>query len=90
MCLGGLFLGYGIANMQLYRFAAVELAPGHYRAQAISYVTAGGVLAGIVGPALARFTPDLWLPLFQASFVRRHRHPHPSSSSCWASSSSRR
>lgn len=69
MCVGGLFLGYGIANMQLYRFAAVELAPGHYRAQAISYVTAGGVLAGIIGPSLARFTPDLWQPLFQASFV---------------------
>jgi predicted MFS family arabinose efflux permease len=68
MCLGGLFLGYGIANMQLYRFAAVELAPGHFRAQAISYVTAGGVLAGIIGPGLARFTPDLWLPTFQASF----------------------
>jgi len=69
MCMGGLFLGYGIANMQLYRFAAVELAPGHYRAQAISYVTAGGVLAGIIGPSLARFTPDLWQPLFQASFA---------------------
>jgi MFS family permease len=69
MCLGGLFLGYAIANMQLYRFAAVELAPGAFRAQAISYVTAGGVLAGVVGPALARFTPDLWLPIFQASFV---------------------
>jgi MFS family permease len=69
MCIGGLFLGYGIASMQLDRFAAVELAPSHLRAQAISYVTAGGVLAGIVGPGLARFTPDLWLPTFQASFV---------------------
>jgi MFS family permease len=68
MCLGGLCLGYAVANMQLYRFAAVELAPGHFRAQAISYVTAGGVIAGILGPALARFTPELWLPLFQASF----------------------
>jgi MFS family permease len=68
MCLGGLFLGYGVASMQLYRFAAVELAPGHFRAQAISYVAAGGVLAGIVGPGLARLTPDLWLPTFQASF----------------------
>jgi MFS family permease len=32
-------------------------------------VTAGGVIAGIIGPALARYTPDLWLPTFQASFV---------------------
>ena len=69
MCLGGLCLGNAIANMQLYRFAAVELAPPVFRAQAISYVTAGGVLAGVIGPALARFTPDLWLPTFQASFV---------------------
>lgn len=69
MCCGGLILGFAIANMQLYRFAAVELAPPHYRAQAISYVTAGGVFAGILGPTLARWTPDLWLPIFQASFV---------------------
>jgi MFS family permease len=69
MCLGGLLLGFAIANMQLYRFAAVELAPLHFRAQAISYVTAGGVVAGIIGPTLARWTPDLWLPTFQASFV---------------------
>lgn len=69
MCCGGLILGYAVANMQLYRFAAVELAPPKFRAQAISYVTAGGVFAGILGPTLARWTPDLWLPMFQASFV---------------------
>src|SRR6478752_5021982 len=69
MCLGGLLLGYAVANMQLYRFAAVELAPMSFRAKAISYVTAGGVIAGVVGPTLARWTPDLWQPLFQASFV---------------------
>lgn len=69
MCMGGILLGYAVANMQLYRFAAVELAPAPYRAKAISYVTAGGVIAGIVGPSLARLTPDLWQPLFQASFV---------------------
>jgi MFS family permease len=68
MCLGGLILGFAIANMQLYRFAAVELAPGAFRAQAISYVTAGGILAGFLGPMLARLTPELWMPTFQASF----------------------
>ena len=69
MCLGGILLGFAVANMQLYRFAAVELAPGPFRAKAISYVTAGGILAGFIGPSLARFTPDLWLPTFQASFI---------------------
>ncbi|SJZ52402.1 Predicted arabinose efflux permease, MFS family [Enhydrobacter aerosaccus] len=69
MCLGGLLLGFAIANMQLYRFAAVELAPPHFRAQAISYVTAGGIVAGFIGPTLARWTPELWMPTFQASFV---------------------
>src|SRR3569833_339072 len=69
MCLGGLLLGNAVANMQLYRFAAVELAPPAFRAKAISYVTSGGVIAGIIGPTLARWTPDLWQPLFQASFV---------------------
>jgi len=69
MCLGGLLLGNAVANMQLYRFAAVELAPPSFRAQSISYVTSGGVIAGIIGPTLARWTPDLWVPVFQASFV---------------------
>ncbi|HTR86815.1 MAG TPA: MFS transporter [Reyranella sp.] len=69
MCLGGLLLGYAVANMQLYRFAAVELAPPAFRARAISYVTSGGVIAGILGPTLARVTPSLWVPTFQASFV---------------------
>jgi MFS family permease len=69
MCCGGLILGFAIANMQLYRFAAVELAPPAFRAQAISYVTAGGVFAGILGPTLARWTPSLWMPMFQASFA---------------------
>jgi MFS family permease len=69
MCLGGLLLGTAVANMQLYRFAAVELAPPSFRARAISYVTSGGVIAGVIGPTLARWTPDLWQPLFQASFV---------------------
>jgi len=68
ICLGGLLLGFAVANMQLYRFAAVELAPPSHRAQAISYVTAGGVIAAIIGPTLARWTPYIWLPTYQASF----------------------
>jgi MFS family permease len=69
MCCAGLVLGFAVANMQLYRFAAVELAPPVHRAKAISYVTSGGVFAAMLGPTLARWTPDLWVPIFQASFV---------------------
>jgi hypothetical protein len=40
-----LILGYAVACLQMYRFAAAELVPIHYRAKAISWVTAGGVAA---------------------------------------------
>ncbi len=36
---------------------AIALAPPSFRAKAISYVTSGGVIAGVVGPTLARWTP---------------------------------
>ena len=69
MCLGGLILGYAVASLQMYRFAAVELAPPSYRAKAISWVTAGGVVAGILGPSLVRWTHDLWMPLYLATYA---------------------
>lgn len=69
MCLGGLILGYAVASLQMYRFAAVELAPPAYRAKAISWVTAGGVVAGILGPSLVRWTHDQWVPLYLATYA---------------------
>lgn len=69
MCAGGLILGYAAANLQMYRFAAVELAPPSYRAKAISWVTAGGVVAGIIGPTLARWTHDQVMPLYLATYA---------------------
>jgi len=69
MCLAGFVLGYAVASLQMYRFAAVELVPGSYRARAISWVTAGGVVAGIIGPSLARWTHDKWMPLYLATYA---------------------
>ncbi|MCB4823328.1 MFS transporter [Roseicella aerolata] len=69
MCLGGLILGYAVASLQMYRFAAVELAPPAYRAKAISWVTAGGVVAGILGPSLVRLTHDQVVPLYLATYA---------------------
>nr|WP_314073194.1 MFS transporter [uncultured Roseococcus sp.] len=69
MCVGGALLGYAVASLQMYRFAAVELVPSGYRAKAISWVTAGGVVAAIVGPGIARLTYDMWMPLYLATFA---------------------
>jgi MFS family permease len=69
MCMGGLVLGYATANLQMYRFAAVELAPPEMRAKAISWVTSGGVVAGVLGPSLARWTHDQWVPLYIGTYA---------------------
>ena len=69
MCVGGLILGYAVACLQMYRFAAAELVPIHYRAKAISWVTAGGVAAAVIGPSLVRVTHDLTMPLYLATYA---------------------
>jgi predicted MFS family arabinose efflux permease len=69
MCGGGLILGYAVACLQMYRFAAAELVPIHYRAKAISWVTAGGVAAAVIGPSLVRATHDLTMPLYLATYA---------------------
>jgi predicted MFS family arabinose efflux permease len=69
MCLGGVVLGYAVASLHMYRFAAVELVPSSYRARAISWVTAGGVVAGLIGPPLVRITHDQWMPIYLATYA---------------------
>src|SRR5690348_11170226 len=64
--LGGL---YG-SVAQSYRFAAADGASAAYRPKAVSWVMAGGVFAGVLGPQLVQWTMDVWLPyLFAFSFV---------------------
>jgi len=64
--LGGL---YGAVS-QSYRFAAADGASAAYRPKAVSWVMAGGVFAGVLGPQLVQWTMDIWPPyLFAASFV---------------------
>ena len=65
------FLGgvYGAVS-QSYRFAATDSASVAYRPKAISWVMAGGVFAGVLGPQLVQWTMDLWPPyLFAVSFL---------------------
>src|ERR1700759_2210156 len=64
--LGGL---YGAVS-QSYRFAAADGASDAYRPKAVSWVMAGGVFAGVLGPQLVQWTMDIWPPyLFAFSFV---------------------
>jgi MFS family permease len=64
--LGGL---YG-AVAQSYRFAAADGARAAFRPKAVSWVMAGGVFAGVLGPQLVQWTMDVWPPyLFAFSFV---------------------
>ncbi|MCP9628172.1 MFS transporter [Rhodopseudomonas palustris] len=64
--LGGL---YG-AVAQSYRFAAADGASAAYRPKAVSWVMAGGVFAGVLGPQLVQWTMDIWQPyLFAFSYV---------------------
>ncbi len=64
--LGGL---YGAVS-QSYRFAAADGASAQFRPKAVSWVMAGGVFAGVLGPQLVQWTMDIWPPyLFAFSFV---------------------
>jgi MFS family permease len=63
--LGGL---YGAVS-QSYRFAAADGASAAFRPKAVSWVMAGGVFAGVLGPQLVQWTMDVWSPyLFAFSF----------------------
>ncbi|HET6521013.1 MAG TPA: MFS transporter, partial [Geminicoccaceae bacterium] len=58
--------GFGL----FYRFAAADAADEAFRGRAISYVLAGGVLAAVLGPELAKATRELLAPiLFAGCFL---------------------
>lgn len=66
----GLMIGVHNAFWQYYRFAASETASEAFRPHAISLVMAGGVVAAVVGPTLARESQDLLAPvMFAGSYA---------------------
>jgi MFS family permease len=69
LSLGTFLVGTYQSFAQFYRFAAAEVADDAFRPRAISLVLAGGVVAAIAGPALARLGGDLMVPTYTASFV---------------------
>jgi len=61
--------GYYNANAQLYRFAATEVAAPADKERAISWVLAGGILGGVIGPNLANATRDALAQPFAGAYV---------------------
>jgi predicted MFS family arabinose efflux permease len=57
-CIGLLFGGASAAFGQQYRFAAADSVPNEKKGSAISWVMAGGVIAGFVGPFMSRTGRD--------------------------------
>ncbi|MBC7583429.1 MAG: MFS transporter [Tardiphaga sp.] len=68
-CIANLFGGFYGAAAHAYPFAAADGASASYRPKALSWVLAGGVFAGVLGPQLLQWTMDVWQPyLFAFSF----------------------
>jgi MFS family permease len=54
---------------QQYRFAAADSAPPERRPQVISYVLAGGLVGGLVGPQLSTVTIDLFATQYLGAYL---------------------
>lgn len=69
-CLAALLIGSNGAFIQQYRFAAVESVPAARSGQAVSFVLLGGMVAGYLGPEIARRSQD-WLSgsAFRGGFI---------------------
>jgi MFS family permease len=69
-CVATLCGGLYAAVVLSFRFAAADGASPAFRAKALSWVMAGGVFAGVIGPQLVTLTMDLWAPnLFVVSYL---------------------
>lgn len=67
---GSMLIGVYQSFVQYYRFAAADTASETFRPRAISLVLAGGVIAAVVGPELAKWSRELFLPiLFAGCYV---------------------
>ena len=70
LCLSAIFGGMYASASQSYRFAATDGASPALQPRLISWVMAGGIAAGVIGPQLVQHTMDLWPQhLFAATYV---------------------
>ncbi len=72
LCLGTFCTGIYNAFAQYLRFAAVDVADAYdpsLRERAISWVLAGGIAGGLIGPELSKITVNLLPAAFAASYL---------------------
>ncbi len=69
LAFGTFLLGVYNAFGQYYRFAAADAATPDFKAKAISYVLAGGLVGGIVGPEISKHTRELTQTTYLASYA---------------------
>jgi len=69
LCFATLVWGVYNAYGQYYRFAAADVSTPDFRATAISLVLAGGLVGGLVGPSLSRWTVELAGPRFMGAYL---------------------
>ncbi|MSP67760.1 MAG: MFS transporter [Alphaproteobacteria bacterium] len=62
-CLSTFLIGAYLGFNNYFRFAAAEIASDDYKSRAISFVLSGGIVAGLAGPLLARWSKDLLAPI---------------------------
>lgn len=68
-CLGTAAVGVFQAFAQYYRLAAADSVNTDHKARVISMVLAGGVIAAVLGPALAAWSKNLFPILFAGSYL---------------------
>ncbi len=69
LCAAVFLMGQHSAFILQYRFAATESVPAEQSGRAVSLVLVGGILAGILGPEIAKRGQDLLPVLYAGSFA---------------------
>lgn len=70
LCFGMMVMGCYTAFGKYYRFAAADAADPGFRAKAISFTLAGGIVGGFVAPEMAKRTKDLFAEhIFLGSYL---------------------
>jgi len=67
--LGSLFTGIYMSAQGFYRFAAADTASEAFRAKAISWVMAGGLLSAVIGPQLVKVTAQSMVVPFLGTYL---------------------